>query len=95
MNKKGLYKLNFYKGREGIVEGLFISNIIDIDHLIKSKKNIYFGSILGKNSDIYGQIEKKHIEFITDDKDVLNIVLKLKLEHGYNPFDYIHYDEEE
>lgn len=86
--KKALYKFYADCGRMGQLEGIFISTQEKVDKLIKSKIEVYFGEVLGKHSEIFGNIEKKEIEFITDIPKVIEIVERFDLTTGYNPFNY-------
>lgn len=89
-----LYKFHWDVGRMGQVEGLFIAESKDIDDLIG--KEIYFGEILGKHSEVYGELRKEDIEIITSDQDVIESLgdsFGSKTISGYNPLDY--YEEEE
>lgn len=88
MSKKALFRFYADCGRQGDLEGVFISTKEMVNKLIDSKIEVYFGEVLGKHSEVYGSIEKKEIEFLTDDEVAVEVVSKYKLETGYNPFDY-------
>jgi len=85
---KALYKFHFDCGKNGVLYGLFIEDIEKVDELMDSGRIIYFGEVLGKNSDIMGPIEEEDITFITDDEKVLAIIDHFNLSTGFNPFDY-------
>lgn len=85
----GLYKLHFDCGRQGCLEGLFISEIKEMKKLIQGGESVYFGEALGKHSEICGPIEDVDVTFISDNKDVIELVKDNKLENGYNPFHYL------
>lgn len=72
--------------RQGEVEGLFTATKEEVDAAIG--KQVYFGEILGKHSDVYGTLEEGEITLESDDPLV---VLNAK-ESGYNPLDYLRYD---
>lgn len=86
---KALYKLHFDCGRYGILHGLFVEEESKVNELIKSGREIYFGEVLGKHSEIFGPIEENDITFVTNDQTFLEEVEQFNLETGYNPFDYI------
>jgi hypothetical protein len=84
-----LYLFHWDCGRMGFLDGLFIADELAVEQIIG--KEIYFGEVLGKHSEIYGTLEEKEIVVISDDPLVIS---KLK-EHqrfgsicGYNPIKY-------
>ena len=86
---KTLYKLHFEVRLMGTVYGLFIADDKDMQELVDSGKEIYWGEILGKHSEIMGPIEESDYTEVTKDPEVITIVEKYKLETGYNPLDYL------
>jgi hypothetical protein len=86
MSNKALYKMYIDCGRMGELESVFIAEKNEIEALIG--KEVYFGEVLGKHSDIYGELEEHEITLITDDVKVIEIVDKYGLETGLNPLDY-------
>lgn len=87
MNK--LYKFEWDCGRQGSVEGLFISTEDKVKELIG--KEVYFGEILGKHSEIYGVIEEGEIVEVKLSKETISELYKVFGEtiSGYDPFNYI------
>lgn len=89
-----LYKFYWDCGRMGDLEGLFIATQEQIDSIMG--KDIYFGEVLGKHSEIYGTIDAGDITKIDFGNDA---VLKLKdvfgktTLSGYNPLDYVEEDD--
>ena len=91
---KALYEFNWNCGRMGDLQGLFIAEEFDIKSLIG--KEIYFGEVLGKHSEICGELEDSDLKVKSTDQDFI-----AKLEEvtgggtisGFNPLDY--YDPEE
>ncbi|WP_306353687.1 hypothetical protein [Flavobacterium sp. '19STA2R22 D10 B1'] len=86
--KKAIYKLSIDCGRSGDLEGVFIATKKQVDKLISSKIEVYFGEVLGKHSEIYGAINKKDVKLLTEDLTAVNIVEIYKLTSGINPFNY-------
>lgn len=89
---KKLYKFYWDCGRQGNVEGIFIAEENEVKNAIG--KDVYFGEILGKHSDVYGTIEEGEIEEIQvsettvkEMEEVIGITIS-----GYNPLDYVRYD---
>lgn len=89
---KGIYKFHWDCGRQGDVEGCFVAD----DREVKSAigKEVYFGEILGKHSEIYGTLEKDEIELTTTDSQVVSLFEQFKLASGYNPLEYLQEDQE-
>jgi len=51
-------------------------------------KELYFGEVLGKHSEIYGELKEDEVELLTDNPEAVNVVESYNLTTGYNPFDY-------
>ena len=92
MNKY-LWKFYWDCGRMGEVEGLFIATENEIQNAIG--KNIYFGEILGKHSEVYGTLDENDLEKINLDSVSIERIAELLGDNwsGYNPLEYI--DDEE
>lgn len=87
--KECLWKFFWDCGRRGEVEGIFKATREDVENAIG--KEVYFGEILGKHSEVCGTLEDGECELISDDPIyVINAV-----EIGYNPLDYIEDEEED
>lgn len=84
--KQCLWRFHWDCGRQGEVEGLFKATKEEVVAAIG--KDVYFGEILGKHSEVYGVIEDGDITLESDDPLV---VLGAK-ESGYNPLDYAEYE---
>lgn len=84
---KKLYRFGWDCGRQGNVDGLFVAEEDDVKKAIG--KRIYFGEILGKHSEVYGDLEEADIEVITGDQAVISIFEEHDISSGYNPLDYI------
>lgn len=85
-NRK-LWKINI-ETRDGNLSGMFYAIQRNIKKLIG--KEINFGEVLGKYSEIKVELEERHIEVVTEDPKFLEEVQKkgINLEIGYNPFEY-------
>lgn len=85
---KKIFRFDWDCGRNGDLEGIFIATQEEVDNLIG--QTVYFGEVLGKHSDVYGEIEAGEITLLTDDQDFIEKALEYNiLPTGYNPFDYI------
>ena len=80
---KGLYKFYVGVGRGRDIEGLFIANSKEVKELIG--KDVYFGEICGKHSEVEFEIKEEHIIFVANNPEVIHLVEKFKLENGINP----------
>ena len=84
---KKIYKFHWNCGRDGDLYGIFVSEEKKIINLIN--KELYFGSVLGKHSEIGGSFEEKEIEIVSDDPNIIKIFEDNDMKCGYNPLDYI------
>lgn len=84
-------------GRMGDVDGLFVTTKEELEKAYD--KRVYFGEILGKHSEVYGTLERKDIEILSEDQIFIDQLTHLLGDHlsGYNPLDSIEegQDEEE
>lgn len=87
-NEKAVFKFNADFGRQGDLTGLFIATKEQVETLIESGIEVYFGEVLGKHSEIYGSIEQKEISLVSDNPEVIKVIEDFDLTSGYNPFDY-------
>ena len=87
---KALYAFRWDVGRMGDVQGLFIADKEVVDKAIGSE--VYFGEILGKHSEVYGELEKRDLTIKTENPELiawLEIVFDSTNISGYNPLEYI------
>lgn len=88
---KGIYKFHWDCGRQGSVEGSFVATDEEVKNAIG--KEVYFGEILGKHSEIYGTLEESEIELTTTDPQVVALFEQFELANGYNPLEYLREEE--
>lgn len=100
-----LYEFALDCGRMGDLEGLFIADPKCLDPLFG--KEIYFGEVLGKHSEVYETLTRGHVivkssdaEFVTKMADVLKLDISdgWATVSGFNPLDYYDpddYDDED
>ena len=77
----------------GELNGLFVAEETDIKTLIG--KNIYFGEVLGKHSEIFGDLEESDLTIKSQDQDFILKLLEIigrDTISGFNPFDF--YEED-
>lgn len=92
---EAIYKLKFNCGRQGELTGIFVAQKAHVEYLIKSGIEVYFGEALGKHSEIYGPIEEKDIQMVSDDDQDVSRFISLHLKSGRNPFNKIYLNEED
>ena len=88
---KGLYRMEIDYGRMGDLSGIFIADTEDVKNLIEEGKEVSFGEVLGKHSEVNTAITDNDLTLITTDPLVIGIVEEHGLENGFNPFDYERY----
>ncbi len=82
---KAIYRMKFDYGRHGTVSGIFVA---EKDDIYKAKGYINFGEILGKHSEVDGDLTDDDIKMVTDDQAAVEMFEKYNLQTGYNPFAY-------
>ena len=90
---KKLYSFYWDCGRMGGLQGLFIAEQSEVDKILG--KEVYFGEVLGKHSEIYGEVDDENIEVVSEDQEKVEWLENLlgSTVSGYNPLDY--YEESE
>lgn len=89
----GIYKFHWDCGRQGSVDGCFVADDSEVEKAIG--KEVYFGEILGKHSEIYGTLEESDIELSTTDPEEVELFEAFELASGYNPLEYISEEDSE
>ena len=84
---KSLFKLHANFGRQGTLNGLFIAKKKHVEKLIESRIEVDFGQVLGKKSEVAGEMDERDIEFITSDENVIDFIEKHCICYGLNPFE--------
>lgn len=94
MTKK-LFSFFWDCGRMGSLEGLFVATQEDIDRIMG--KEIYFGEVLGKHSEIYGNLSEGDLRVIEIDQEAIDKIVAVTGEtiSGFNPLDYYEPEEPE
>jgi len=85
-NKKALFRFHWDCGRMGDLEGVFVAEKSKVESIIGTE--VYFGEVLGKHSEVFGELEKDDVEMVTDNQEFIEIFENLNLQSGYNPLDY-------
>jgi len=90
---QGIYHFEWDCGRSGNLEGWFLCDEETIKRVIG--RRLYFGEVLGKHSEIYGELSNDDIHLISDKlEDVAAFTHVTKLigkSLGWNPLQYIRY----
>lgn len=92
---KAIYKFHFNCGRMGDLHGLFIAEMVKVSDLVASGREVHFGEVLGKHSDISGPIEGTDLTLLSADPADIAVFERLNASVGFNPFDYIEEEEGE
>ena len=85
-NKKAIWRLHISIKRQGDLKGVFIATEEEVEALIESKIEIYWGEVLGKHSEVYGPLQPRDVTFITANEDVISIIEDYELTNGHDPF---------
>jgi len=83
-------------GRMGELDGLFICDKEALEKLYG--KEVYFGEVLGKHSEVSLEMDASLFQIKTEDQDFIAKFIEIMGDgtiSGYNPFDYIDEDESE
>ena len=94
MAKKAIYKLRIDAGRNGDLNGVFLTTRERIEKLVESEAVVYFGEVLGKHSEVFCKIGDNMIEFVSDNEEVVRLFEEHNLSNGFNPFDYMVHEYE-
>ena len=90
-----LYEFHWDCGRMGYLDGLFIAEESEIKAIIG--KEIYFGEVLGKHSEIVDVLEEDELTVKSDDQDFITKFIEIMGDgtiSGYNPLDYYNPEDE-
>ncbi len=90
---KVLVRFHWDCGRMGRVEGLFVTTPGQLEAAYG--KQVYFGEILGKHSEVYGTLDREDITVVTDDADFIEKLIQFVGADvsGYNPLAYMSEEE--
>lgn len=86
----------FWDCGAGVVTGLFICDKQDLEKI--EGKEVYFGEILGKHSEISGTISADDFVIKTEDQEFIQKFIEIIGDgtiSGYNPFDYVDIGEDD
>jgi hypothetical protein len=98
LSGKKLLRFHVDCGRMGSLDGKFVLDADGQAELVKLYgETVNFGEVLGKHSDIGVVLKPEHIELVTDDHAFLDMAAKLRisLDSGFNPLDYVEEDDED
>jgi hypothetical protein len=77
----------------GYLSSYFVSTPEMVDKI--TGREVYFGEVLGKHSEIYGTIEEDDIRLVSDDPEFVEQFDRLIGSSGHNPFRYVHWEEDD
>lgn len=88
--EKQLVKFHWDCGRQGSVNGLFVTTAEEISKVIG--QHVYFGEALGKHSDINGPLEAGDFQVVSSDQEFIVKMVEIigsETISGHNPFQYM------
>jgi len=89
-----LYKFQWDCGRMGTVRGVFAATKEKVNESIG--KDVYFGEILGKHSEVHGTLDQKDLVVLTEDQNFISKAIGFGLiPFGYSPLEYLVGEEED
>lgn len=94
MSNKVIVEFNWDCGRQGNVESTFVCDAGKLE--ASFGKEVYFGEILGKHSEIYGTLDREDITIKSDDQEFIDKfeeIMGVGWYSGHNPI--IAIDEQE
>lgn len=86
-NANKLWDFYWDCGRQGDVKSTFVATDDEIADIVG--KRAYFGEILGKHSEVYGDIEEADFTMVSDDPAFVESFRSKVGSTGHCPFDYI------
>jgi len=98
---QGIYHFYWDWGRSGHLEGWFLSDDQTVQSVLGQRVN--FGEVLGKHSEVCGNLSQGDIRLVTNSPDLVSAfqrIIQLSERNyekpncvsiGYNPLDYIRY----
>lgn len=82
---KAVYKFHLDYGRMGELYGIFIANKNEVDELVASGKEIYYGEVLGKHSEVCAPLTTNDFTLLTDDIEMVEFCEDKDFAVGINP----------
>jgi hypothetical protein len=90
---KAIYKFYWDCGRQGYLSGIFVADKNEVENAIGQR--LYFGEVLGKHSEVYGELEASDLEMVSDSPSDIEVFERLDLTSGRNPLNYLPEEEDE
>jgi hypothetical protein len=90
---KAVYKYTEDFGRMGVLDGVFVEDVDFVE--ANTGREVYFGEVLGKHSEIVGTTNQENVTLVADSADFVFLFEQFGLSSGYNPFDCIRDAEDE
>jgi hypothetical protein len=87
---KAIYSFCWDYHRMGTVNSLFVAEQAEVEKAIG--REVYFGEILGKHSEIYGTLKAEDVSVKTDDQEFIakfESIFGKRFSTGHNPLDYL------
>lgn len=90
-----LYQFFWDCGRMGDLDGLFVADESIVESAIG--KEVYFGEVLGKHSEVYGTLDEIDLRVVSEDQEKIECLVSLlgTSISGFNPLEYIQEQDSE
>jgi hypothetical protein len=90
---KALYRFTLDWGRMGTLTSLFVAEQEQVQALIG--KEVYFGEVLGKHSEVCDEVTAKMLEMVSDSQELVSLFEFYHCETGPNPLKHVYMRENE
>ena len=90
---KKLYSYNLDCGRMGSIDSLFVAEEIEVKNALG--REVYFGEVLGKHSEIFDKLTEDSLTVLSDDQEKIDWLISVVGGYsisGLNPLDYIEHE---
>lgn len=87
-----LYRFHWDYGRMGDIDGVFAADDADVKAALG--KTVWLGSVLGKHSEVCGELEEDALTVLSTDQAFIKQFIEIVGPVGYDPLEYIEKTEE-
>ena len=91
--KEGVYRWSESFGRMGSLDGVFTAKADEVADVVG--RDVHFGEVLGKHSDVSCELEEGQFALLTDDADFVEKFKAFRLGTGTDPIQKLRDREED
>ena len=73
------------------ISGVFVEDKAIIDYALQGEFEVIGGELAGKHSEIFPNVSYLTLKIVSDNQAEVEVIERLQLENGFNPFDYQYY----